>query len=337
MVVRYISYIVPVTVSIILSSLAVVLVPSGQDSAGKGVFRIYAKQDDEESTEEHIIESLVNAVVVVFYMSILTLAVVLCSRYDCSRCIETITSIYVGVLIFVLGGTFLEAACHAMRQPIDSMTDIVVFFTFLLTVSFLGTIVFLKKQQVPLLLIQSYVLVIAVLLTWQFSHLDKYLIWTLLSVLIFYDCYSVLASSGPLKMLLGSRNKLPPGLVFEFHRVDHTTADDEITSPSPPLSPPSLQAPRSPSPTTANECPVTSETNVFVHLSSDESGTNNVEFGSEGDSDDDTDDSSLCESHSIDITSALSLTAANQRLAIPDSGLVSDSKVSRFSSISFVS
>lgn len=129
------------------------------------------------------------------------------------------------VVLGFMGGEILLFLISDFGIPIDCVTFVVVLFNF----TVVGVMaVFLPKM--PILVTQSYLVVIGILVAYWFTLLPEWTTWVLLVAIALYDLAAVLLPGGPLRLLVElaiSRDEDIPALVYEARPVAYHGAETD--------------------------------------------------------------------------------------------------------------
>lgn len=126
-----------------------------------------------------------------------------------------------------MGGEIFLFLISDFGIPIDCVTCVVILFNF----TVVGVMaVFLPKM--PILVTQSYLVVIGMLVAYWFTLLPEWTTWVLLVALALYDLAAVLLPGGPLRLLVElaiSRDEDIPALVYEARPVTNQGLESDST------------------------------------------------------------------------------------------------------------
>jgi len=210
----------PVTLTMILSALAVVYVNDAEtraegQAAMANAYQVWNVDSSSGNTEQQLALSLANALVMVSVICAMTFVIVLLYRFRCMTCLLGYMMVCSCTLLGVLGGNLLQSAVHIYSIPVDKLT----FFLFVFNFGIVGVISVFWGRGIPKYVTQGYLIATSVILAWHLSYFDEWTTWTLLFMLALYDLCAVLTPCGPLKALveLMSQDEAPemPGLLFE--------------------------------------------------------------------------------------------------------------------------
>lgn len=210
----------PVTLTMILSALAVVFInddatrEAGQE-AMSSTYLAFDVDGQNQGIGQNLAHSFGNAFLLVSFICCMTFVIVLLYRLKCMKCL-------IGYMIFcsmsllgMLGGNLLRTAVSIYGMPVDIIT----FGLFVFNFCVVGVLAVFWGSGIPKYVTQGYLIATAVILSWHFSFFDEWTTWTLLFMLALYDLCAVLTPCGPLKFLVEamSREDSPemPGLLFE--------------------------------------------------------------------------------------------------------------------------
>jgi presenilin 1 len=208
----------PVTITMILASLAVVLVNNDEtraegEQAMASAYQVWTVDSSKATT--NLALSLANALVMVSVICAMTFVIVLLYKFRCMKCLIGYMMLCSGTLLGVLGGNLLQAAIHIYGIPVDKFT----FFFFVFNFCLVGVMAVFWGKGIPKYVTQGYLVSTSVILAWHLSYFDDWTTWSLLFMLALYDLCAVLTPCGPLKALVNlmSEDEAPemPGLLFE--------------------------------------------------------------------------------------------------------------------------
>jgi presenilin 1 len=176
-----------------------------------------------DSAAEKLEGSLLNALVFVIIIAIVTFILVILYYYNFTNFLKNYMRFYV---FFVLGSTggsiFLNIIQH-FNIPIDSITCLILLFNFCIV----GALsVF--AQGIPILVRQSYMVVLGIIVAAWFTKLPEWTTWAILVALALYDLVAVLAPGGPLRILLelaSTRDDEVPSLYYEARPTVSQSSD----------------------------------------------------------------------------------------------------------------
>jgi presenilin 1 len=209
----------PVTLTMMLASLAVVFVNTDEtraqgQQAMESAYQVWSVEGA-ASSGSALALSLANALVMVSVICCMTFVIVLLYRMRCMLCLIGYMMFCSGTLLGVLGGNLMQTAIHIYNIPVDKIT----FSLFVSNFCIVGVLSVFWGKGVPKYVTQGYLISTSVILAWHLSYFDDWTTWTLLFMLAIYDLCAVLTPCGPLKALveLMSADEAPemPGLLFE--------------------------------------------------------------------------------------------------------------------------
>lgn len=210
----------PVTLTMILSALVVVLVndsatQEGNEAAMASAYQYFSVNDVGQSSGQNLANSLANALIIVSVICAMTFMIVLLYRMKFMKCLIGYMIFCSGTLLGILGGNVLQTAVQVYHIPVDKGT----FYLFIYNFCIVGVLAVFFGQGIPTFVTQGYLIATSVILAWHLSFFDNWTAWTLLLMLALYDLCAVLTPCGPLKFLVEamSQEGSPemPGLLFE--------------------------------------------------------------------------------------------------------------------------
>ncbi|KAL3933494.1 MAG: hypothetical protein SGBAC_010377 [Bacillariaceae sp.] len=211
--------VVPVSCTMILAALAVVLI-NNEDTVEQGAqqmaqaYQIW-KIDNDSSVGENIGFALANGLIMVSVICLMTFVIVLLYRFECMKCLIGYMMLCSTTLLGFLGGHMYWVAIQIYRFPVDQLSYFLVLWNF----AVVGVLAIFFGKGIPKGVTQGYLIATSVILAWHLDYFDEYTTWTLLFMLALYDLCAVLTPCGPLKALVNlmSRDDAPemPGLLYE--------------------------------------------------------------------------------------------------------------------------
>jgi len=211
--------ILPVTLTMILSALAVTYIQTPETKAAteasvNGFYNVFTVSED-NSTAANIGLGLVNALVIVSAIAVATFLIVILYKFRCMKLLLGYMILSSAALLGLLGGLMFQVFLEKYEIPIDTIT----FYFLIVNFAAVGTISIFYQRGIPLYITQGYLIATSVILAWQLSHFNDWTAWCLLILLALYDLCAVLTPCGPLKALikLMQKDNAPsmPGLLYE--------------------------------------------------------------------------------------------------------------------------
>eukprot|EP00977_Amphora_coffeiformis_P029157 scaffold39101_cov153-Amphora_coffeaeformis.AAC.1 len=168
----------PVTITMILAALAVVVVNTQQtieagEEAMSQAYQVWQVDSASSSNGENLARSLGNA------------------------------AIMIGTLLGILGGNMVQTFLMIYDIPLDKVTFALVMFNF----AIVGVLAIFWGEGVPKYITQGYLVCTSVILAWHLSYFDVWTTWALLFMLALYDLCAVLTPCGPLKALVNAMSE----------------------------------------------------------------------------------------------------------------------------------
>eukprot|EP00529_Nitzschia_sp_RCC80_P012003 CAMPEP_0113505560 /NCGR_PEP_ID=MMETSP0014_2-20120614/35391_1 /TAXON_ID=2857 /ORGANISM="Nitzschia sp." /LENGTH=561 /DNA_ID=CAMNT_0000400899 /DNA_START=164 /DNA_END=1850 /DNA_ORIENTATION=- /assembly_acc=CAM_ASM_000159 len=210
--------VVPVTITMVLSALAVVYV-NDEATLEYGAAAMNAAYATFDTTNASGIKSialgLLNGLIMVAAIGAMTFGIVLLYKYRCMWCLIGYMMFASTSLLGFLGGNLWMTAINIYQLPVDWVS----FVLFLWNFAAVGVFSIFYGKGVPKYFPQGYLICTSVILAWHLSYFDDVMAWTLLFMLAVYDLCAVLTPCGPLKFLVNamSEDDAPemPGLLYE--------------------------------------------------------------------------------------------------------------------------
>lgn len=210
--------VVPVSFTMILSSLAVVYINNEATLAEGAATMAEAYQyfdTTNVSALSTVLLSLLNGLIMVTVVALMTFVIVLLYKYNCMWILIGYMMFCSTSLLGFLGGHIWYVAIQIYNLPVDKLTYFFVLWNF----AAVGILSIFYGKGVPKFLSQGYLICTSVILAWHLSFFDDVMAWSLLFMLALYDLCAVLTPCGPLKALVNlmSREDAPemPGLLYE--------------------------------------------------------------------------------------------------------------------------
>mmetsp|Transcript_19870 Transcript_19870/g.43152 ORF Transcript_19870/g.43152 Transcript_19870/m.43152 type:complete len:580 (-) Transcript_19870:258-1997(-) len=210
--------VVPVSITMVLSALAVVFIndESTMAQGAASMAEAYQYFDTSNSSAlDTILLSLLNGLIMVTGICGLTFVIVLLYKYNCMWFLIGYMMFASTSLLGFLGGHIWMVAIQIYDLPVDKLTYVMVLWNF----AAVGILAIFYGRGVPNYVTQAYLICTSVILAWHLSFFDDVMAWSLLFMLALYDLCAVLTPCGPLKALVNlmSRENAPemPGLLYE--------------------------------------------------------------------------------------------------------------------------
>ncbi|KAL3637056.1 hypothetical protein CASFOL_019355 [Castilleja foliolosa] len=166
-----------------------------------------------DSTVQKLEGAILNAVVFVFFITLVTFLLLLLYYYRFTNFLLYYTRFSVFMIFSAMGSSILISIIQRFDIPIDAVT----FYFLLFNFTILGTIsVF--SNGIPIIVKQSTMVVLGIIVAAWFTRLPEWTTWVVLVALALYDLAAVLAPGGPLKLLVelaSTRDEELPALVYE--------------------------------------------------------------------------------------------------------------------------
>jgi len=208
----------PVSITMILSALAVVFINTDYTIAQQTAAMASAYQyfDTSNSSDfSTLMLSLLNALILVSVICAMTFGIVLLYKYRCMWFLNGYMMFASTSLLGFLGGNMWNIAIQIYNLPVDKLSYFLVLWNF----AAVGVWAIFFGRGVPKFLAQGYLICTSVILAWHLSFFSDVMAWSLLFMLAMYDLCAVLTPCGPLKFLVNlmSEDDAPelPGLLYE--------------------------------------------------------------------------------------------------------------------------
>ncbi|KAI9905892.1 hypothetical protein PsorP6_013893 [Peronosclerospora sorghi] len=220
----------PVCVTMIVASLVVVNYRSASLEASMSTYLVYGDAGSGGSGGTGggaggLGKSLVNALVIIGAIALLTFGMALLYKFNCMKFLSGyIMFASTAILSFVGGQLVDEIVNDHLGWPVDWPTFLFVMINF----GFVGVITIFYQKGTPKVVQNGYLVMVSVILAWEFSMWPE---WTTLTFCVVFACYdlcAVLTPCGPLKYLIGliQEKQAPlPGLLYEADVRDGVSHD----------------------------------------------------------------------------------------------------------------
>ncbi|KAF0699000.1 Aste57867_10422 [Aphanomyces stellatus] len=204
----------PVCVTMVIASVAVVNCRSKALERSMSSYLVYNEVKGAQAGEV-VGHSLVNALVVIGFVTVLTFIMACLYKFNCMRVLVGYIMFSSSAILGFVGGQLLHTINTTyLHWPVDWVT-----FAFLLVnFSFVGVIAIFYQKGIPKWIQNSYLVLVSVILAWQFSMWPEWTTWIFCIMFACYDLCAVLTPCGPLKVLIGliQEKQAPmPGLLYE--------------------------------------------------------------------------------------------------------------------------
>ncbi|CAO2825746.1 unnamed protein product [Amaranthus hypochondriacus] len=173
---------------------------------------VYSENPSDSSVQK-LEGALLNAAVFVLLIAAVTFVLVLLYYYNFTNFLKHYMRFSAFLILTTMGGAIFLSIVRHFSLPLDAPTC----FFLLLNFSALG-VVSVFGRGVPIIITQSYTVILGIITAAWFTQLPEWTTWALLVALAIYDLVAVLAPGGPLKILVElaqSRDDELPALVYE--------------------------------------------------------------------------------------------------------------------------
>jgi len=213
----------PVSITMILSAIAVTYIQIEREANEKAVsdyYTIYDVSNTANSNVKNFGLSLINGLVIISVIATATFLIVLLYKYRCMKLLLGYMIFSSAALLGMLGGVMFQTFIQKYNVIIDNIT----FYFLLVNFAVVGTAAIFYGKGIPSFITQMYLVFTSVILAWQLSFFNEWTAWMLLVLLALYDLCAVLTPCGPLKALVNlmQRDDAPemPGLLYEARLPD---------------------------------------------------------------------------------------------------------------------
>ena len=218
----------PVCVTMIVASLVVVNYRSSSIEASMSSYLVYGESGSEADGNgggSGIGESLVNALVIIGAIAVLTFGMALLYKFNCMKFLSGYIMFASTAILSFVGGQLVDEIVNAQfGWAVDWPSFLFVMINF----GFVGVISIFYQKGTPKFVQNGYLVMVSVILAWQFSMWPE---WTTITFCVMFACYdlcAVLTPCGPLKYLIGliQEKQAPlPGLLYEADVSDGVSHD----------------------------------------------------------------------------------------------------------------
>ncbi|GMF65471.1 unnamed protein product [Phytophthora lilii] len=216
----------PVCVTMILASLVVVNYRSSSIEASMSTYLVYGDSgSDSSSGGSGIGESLVNALVIIGAIALLTFGMALLYKFNCMKFLSGYIMFASAAILSFVGGQLVD---EIVNDQFGWAVDWPSFLFVMINFGFVGVISIFYQKGTPKLVQNGYLVMVSVILAWEFSMWPE---WTTITFCVMFACYdlcAVLTPCGPLKYLIGmiQEKQAPlPGLLYEADVRDGVSHD----------------------------------------------------------------------------------------------------------------
>ncbi|KAG0497017.1 hypothetical protein HPP92_001708 [Vanilla planifolia] len=140
-----------------------------------------------DSTAQKLAGALLNAAVFVALVTVVTFLIVVLYYYNCTGFLKGYMRFSAFFVLTSMGGSILLSLLRRFSIPLDAPSAILLLLNF----SVVG-VLSLFSPAVPILIRQSYMVVLAIIVAAWFTKLPEWTTWTLLLALAAYDLVAVL-------------------------------------------------------------------------------------------------------------------------------------------------
>jgi len=177
---------------------------------GASVTMVYV-EDEEDSTGEKLLGSIVNALIFLAIIIATTVLFVILYKYRCLKIIYAWLGFSTCSLLGAFGGYLFYLLLEAGNLALDYITFSLLVWNF--AVVGIVAIFLYSPQKIN----QGYLVIISGLLAIYFTRLPEWTTWAILAIVAVYDLFAVLCPRGPLKVLVETaqeRKEPIPALLY---------------------------------------------------------------------------------------------------------------------------
>ncbi|OQS04185.1 presenilin, partial [Thraustotheca clavata] len=204
----------PVCVTMVIASFAVVNFRSAALQQSMSSYLVYNEVQGAK-TSTVVGQSLVNALVVIGFVTVLTFCMALLYKFNCMKLLVGYIMFSSSAILGFEGGQLVDTVFNdRFHWPLDWISFLFIMVNF----SFVGVTAIFYQKGIPKLVQNAYLVLVSVILAWQFSMWPEWTTWIFCFMFACYDLCAVLTPCGPLKVLIGliEKKQAPmPGLLYE--------------------------------------------------------------------------------------------------------------------------
>ncbi|EQC35652.1 hypothetical protein SDRG_06936 [Saprolegnia diclina VS20] len=204
----------PVCVTMVIASVAVVNFRSAALQASMSTYLVYNEVQGAK-TGTVVGHSLVNALVVIGFVTVLTFCMALLYKFNCMKLLVGYIMFSSSAILGFEGGQLVDTVFNdRLHWPLDWISFLFIMVNF----AFVGVAAIFYQKGIPKLVQNAYLVLVSVILAWQFSMWPEWTTWIFCFMFACYDLCAVLTPCGPLKVLIGliEQKQAPmPGLLYE--------------------------------------------------------------------------------------------------------------------------
>ncbi|CAM8973819.1 unnamed protein product [Rhodiola kirilowii] len=209
----------PVSICMLLVVLLVYTLtsPSSTPDPIRTAANLVYLESPSDSTAQKLEGALLNAAVFVVLIAIVTFLLVVLYYYNFTNFLKNYMRFSAFFVLGTMGGSIFVSVVQHFSIPVDSVTFCLLLFNFTVV-----GVLSIFSVGVPIIVRQSYMVILGIIVAAWFTKLPEWTTWTLLVALALYDLVAVLAPGGPLKMLVelaSTRDEELPALVYEARPV----------------------------------------------------------------------------------------------------------------------
>ncbi|OQR81117.1 presenilin-like protein [Achlya hypogyna] len=245
----------PVSITMVVASFAVVNFRSAALQASMSSYLVYNEVQGAKASTV-VGQSLINALVVIGFVTVLTFCMALLYKFNCMKLLVGYIMFSSSAILGFEGGQLIDTVFNdRFHWPLDWISFLFIMVNF----AFVGVTAIFYQKGIPKFIQNAYLVLVSVILAWQFSMWPEWTTWIFCFMFACYDLCAVLTPCGPLKVLIGliEKKQAPmPGLLYEAQIRDGVgnrppRAEPAAQAPAP-QQPPRPVAPREAAPTKAN-------------------------------------------------------------------------------------
>uniref|UniRef100_A0A7N1A595 Presenilin n=1 Tax=Kalanchoe fedtschenkoi TaxID=63787 RepID=A0A7N1A595_KALFE len=161
--------------------------------------------------------SIANAIVFIALIAVFTFLLVALYYYNFTNFLKNYMRFSAFFVFGTMGGLIFSSVIQHFSIPVDPVTFCLLLFNFTVV-----GVLSMFSAGMPILVRQSYMVILGIIVAAWFTKLPEWNTWTLLVALALYDIAAVLAPRGPLKLLVelaSTRDEELPALVYEARPV----------------------------------------------------------------------------------------------------------------------
>lgn len=210
--------IAPVSACMLIVVLLVTSLHSDSPLSMNSIGTIVYSESDTDSTWDKFKGAVFNSLAFVSIITIATFLLVLLFYFRLTSFLKYYMGFSSFIVLAFIGGEVFMLLISRFNVAIDVVTFLVLLFNFAMV-----GVASVYWGKMPIIVIQTYLVVIGVLVAFCFTMLPEWTTWSLLIAMSLYDLAAVLLPGGPLRLLVEmaiSRDEEIPALIYEARPIE---------------------------------------------------------------------------------------------------------------------